>query len=184
MPYPSQVASDTIVEIAWQMITNEGVEAFSMHKLAAHFGIKAPSLYRYFKRTELLRAVNAMTTIRLLEAMAPSLDLDVPVAEKVMDLALRYREFAHANPVVYGLLYTNTIDELRPETDEAGVLPFQNLMAQLSGDEQSLSATRGMLAIMHGFVMLELAEQLRRGGDLDEAYRYTVQVFINGLMNT
>lgn len=184
MPYPTQVTSETIIDIAWQMISDEGVEAFSMHKLAAHFGIKTPSLYRYFKRTELLRAVNAMTTTHLFEAIAPALESTMPPADKIMNLALRYREFAHANPIVYGLLYTNTIDELRPETDESSVLPFQHLMAQLSGDEDSLSATRGLLAIMHGFVMLELAGQLRRGGNLDEAYRYSVAIFINGLSPT
>jgi hypothetical protein len=35
MPYPSKLDSETLVEVAWQMMEDEGVEAFSMHRLAA-----------------------------------------------------------------------------------------------------------------------------------------------------
>jgi hypothetical protein len=88
-----------------------------------------------------------------------------------------------SHPTTYGLLYTNTIDELRPDFEEGvrGVLPFQQLMSELSGEADSLKAIRGMLAIMHGFVMLELAGQLRREGSLDEAYDYTIEAYIKGL---
>lgn len=184
MPYPSKLDSETLVEVAWQMMEDDGVEAFSMHNLARHFKVKTASLYRYYKKTELLRAVNAYTETKLYQAIVPALDSDASPHEKIEQITQDYRRFALSHPTTYGLLYTNTIDELRPDFEDSvqGILPFQVLMAELSGEEQSLPALRGILAIMHGFVMLELAGQLRREGSLDDAYAYTVETFLRGVV--
>lgn len=183
MPYPSKLDSETLVEVAWQMMEDDGVEAFSMHKLAAHFKVKAASLYRYYKKTELLRAVNAYTEAKLYQAISPALQSDQSPENKIRQIAQDYRQFGLSHPTTYGLLYTNTIDELRPDFEEGvrSVLPFQQLMSEISGDDDSLKAIRGILAIMHGFVMLELSGQLRREGSLDEAYDYTIEAYITGL---
>lgn len=183
MPYPSKLDSEALVEVAWQMMDDEGVESFSMHKLAAHFNVKTASLYRYYKKTELYRAVNAYTEAKLYEAITPPLHSNNTPADTIRQITLHYRDFALAHPTTYGLMYTNTIDELRPDF-EAGVqsvIPFQRLIGQLSGEANSLAAVRGLLALMHGFVMLEISGQLRRGGDLGEAYRYTVDAYIHGI---
>lgn len=183
MPYPSKLDSKTLAEVAWQMMEDEGVESFSMHKLAAYFSVKTASLYRYYKKTELLRAVNAYTEAKLFEAITPALQADAHPIDKVRQIAFDYRQFGLSHPTTYGLMYTNTIDELRPDFEEGvqAVTPFQTLISHLSGDADSLSALRGLLAIMHGFVMLELAGQLRRGGDLDEVYQYAIEAYIKGL---
>lgn len=185
MPYPSKLSSETLIEVAWQMIEDDGVEVFSMHKLAAHFNVKTPSLYRYHKKTELFREINAYTEYKLYQAIGAALQSDQSPTDKIRQIAHDYRQFGLSHPTTYGLLYTNTIDELRPDFEEGvrGVLPFQALMAHLSGEDKSLPALRGMLAIMHGFVMLELAGQLRRDGSLDEAYDYTIEAYIKGLQS-
>lgn len=183
MPYPSKLDTDTLIETAWQMMENDGVEAFSMHKLAAHFGVKTPSLYRYCNRVGLLQQVNQMTERKLFSAISEPLALEAPPQTIAIAIMERYREFALSHPTTYGLLYTNTIEELRPEFEEGvqGVLPIQAVVAQLSGEAHSLSATRGLLAIAHGFVMLEITGILRRGGELSEAYRYTLETYIRGM---
>jgi AcrR family transcriptional regulator len=183
MPYPSKLSSETLVEVAWQMMEDEGVESFSMHKLAAHFKVKTASLYRYYKKAELLRAVNAYTEAKLYQAITPPLQTDNNPTQIIHQIAINYRDFALAHPTTYGLMYTNTIDELRPDFEDGvqEIIPFQVLISNLSGDENSLSALRGLLAIMHGFVMLEIAGQLRRGGSLAEAYQYSIEAYLRGL---
>ncbi len=183
MPYPSKLNSETLVEVAWQMMEDAGVEAFSMHKLAEHFDVKTSSLYRYYKKTELLRAVNIYTEKKLYLSVSGVLQSDADPLDKIRQIAQDYRSFGLSHPTTYGLLYTNTIDELRPDFEEGvqGILPFQALMAQISGEANSLSALRGLLAVMHGFVMLEIAGQLRRGGSLDDAYTYTIDAYLKGV---
>jgi len=182
MPYPSKLTRESIIARAWEMIDQEGVDAFSMHQLAAAFGVKTPSLYRYVKRNDLYRSVNTLTSERLLEALYPTLEGDALPFEKMRQLALSYRSFAHAHPTVYGLMYTNTVDDLRPDEDELeqGVLPLQALMAQHTDDDNSLPALRGLMALIHGYLMLEIAGQYRRGGDLDETFIQVIEAYLHG----
>jgi AcrR family transcriptional regulator len=168
---------------AREMIEAEGVDRLSMNVLAESLGVSPPSLYRYVKnKTDLLRALNEDTFAGIFRAIAPHFAAQGPAEERIMRIALAYRAFAHANPISYGLAYTNTIAELRPDeaVQEQAVLPYQPLMAEIAGEADSLAALRGLLALMHGFVMLELAQQLRRGGDLDAAYQRSVQAYLAG----
>jgi len=60
------------------------------------------------------------------------------------------------------------------------IQPLQQLIAAISGEAAALMALCGALALVHGFVMLELHQQLRRGGDLDAAYDAAINVYLAG----
>jgi AcrR family transcriptional regulator len=187
MPYPSQINAETILKVARDMIRTNGVEKLSLNKLAAAMGVKAPSLYRYYSsKAVLLRSVNEDTIIRLFSNLNSVLELPISPTDQILEAARRYRHFAHDNASVYGMLFTNTIDDLHldPDTNVRLVLPYQNLMASICGEQNALAALRGFLALMHGFVMLELAEQLRRGGDLTVAYEASVRAYLRGWQET
>jgi AcrR family transcriptional regulator len=181
VPYPSQVNVDTILSKARAMLEAEGVEALSLGKLAAALNIKAPSLYRYFdSKNALLRALNGDTAARLVAAMRDAVDTQHD--NKIVALALAYRAFALENPVIYRLAFGSASDELRPDeqTLEALALPLQSVMAQISGEEHSLTALRGVWALMHGYVSLELSKQMRRGGDLETGFVRAVEAYVRG----
>lgn len=184
MPYPAQTDRTTIVQTARTLIEQEGVDQLSLAWLASVLGIKAPSLYRHVpSKTALLQAVVTLTFQQLFEAYTMALDAggDTP-EEQLLAILRAHRAFAHANPRTYVLAFTTTVPEQR--ADEAMLarlaLPIQQLMAALSGPAQSLAALRGALALVHGFVMLELNQQLRRGGDLDAAFNAAITAYIVG----
>ena len=186
MPYPARVNYDTIVETAWDLVESEGgIDQVSLSKLATALGIKAPSLYRYVKnKAALLRAVNQVTNTRLFAAIGPVLaDCEFPdTVTRLAAAAQALRAFAHVHPVTYTLAFTTADPEVRPnpEDQEQSVLPFQGLIAEIAGEAQSLAALRGFLALIHGFVMLELHDQLRRGGDLDQAFAQSIDAYLRG----
>jgi AcrR family transcriptional regulator len=183
MPYPSKISRETIVQAAREMIEAEGLERLSINVLAEKLGVKTPSLYRYVgDKTGLLRAVNEDTIAGLFAVLGEALSSPGPAEERLLAVALAYRQYAHQHPITYGLAFTNTIPELRPDAaeQERAALPYQALMAEVSGEADSLAALRGMLALIHGFAMLELAQQYRRGGDLDAAFVQSVQAYIAG----
>ncbi len=183
MPYPSQITRERIIEVAREMIEAEGVDQLSLNRLSAALGVKTPSLYRYVKnRTALLRAVNEETVRGLFAALDPAAQTSGSTTERLMAVALAYRQYAQANPATYGLVFTNTIAELRPQNSEQeeGIMPLQYLMAELSGEATSLPALRGLWALAHGFAMLELAGQFRRGGDVDEAFIQSIAAYLQG----
>ncbi|RKP51431.1 TetR family transcriptional regulator [Cohnella endophytica] len=44
-----QISEDKILETSWELLREEGIEKFSLRRLAERLGIQAPSLYWYFK---------------------------------------------------------------------------------------------------------------------------------------
>ncbi len=182
-PFPGRINREAVIQTAIELIEAEGVEQLSVNVLAERLGVKTPSLYRYVRnKTDLLRAVNEATFSALFAVLYPALETPGHAQARVMAVAQAYRAFAHQHPVSYGLAYTNTIPELRPDESalEQAALRFQALMAELSGEANSLVALRGLLALIHGFVMLELGGQLRRGGDLSAAFSGSVEAYIRG----
>ena len=183
-PYPAQTDRQTIIETAGAIIEREGVENLSLKEIASEIGIKTPSLYRYVSsKNDLLRAVIESTFRKLFEVYKTTLaDPGKDPADQLHALFHAHRAFAHANPNTYILAYTTTDPELRTDPDELEqqAIVVQKVMAQITGETQSLPALRGALALVHGFVMLELNEQLQRGGDLTQAFDTAVSAYLRG----
>lgn len=184
MPYPSQVNRETIVAQAWQLIEAEGADNLSLSKLAEQLGIKAPSLYRHVgSKAGLLQAINLYTSQALVARLNESAVLAIGDPNtQIAAIMHSYREFALTHPHTYVLAFTNHDDTLRPDEDvlEQLALPLQQLITAVSGPEKSLAALRGAMALAHGFVMLELHGQLRRGGDLAADFSTAVHAYLNG----
>lgn len=64
-----QISEDKILETSWALLGEEGIEKFSMRRLADRLGIQAPSLYWYFKSKQDLyqRLANQVSKIILEE---------------------------------------------------------------------------------------------------------------------
>ncbi len=183
MPYPSQVDRQSIIDKAREMIEAEGIENLSLGRLATALGVKAPSLYRYMdSKTELLRAVNLVTTQGLINAIREATSAVNNPKTRLIAMAKAYRSFAHTYPVTYMLAFMNPAPEHRLDEAlaERMVLPLQDIMAELTGQDVSLLALRGFWALVHGFVILELGGQFRRGGDLSTVYTQAVEAYLAG----
>jgi AcrR family transcriptional regulator len=183
-PYPTQITREAIITAAWERVEAEGFDRLSLHKLASQLGVKAPSLYRYIQsKNELLRAINELTEARLFAVIGAALaDSNADPRTQLIALSQAYRDFAHTHPITYMLAFTTIDPAARPDptAQEQAVLPVQRIIAQISGEADSLPALRGLLALVHGFVMLELNQQLRRGGDLDEAFSKSLTAYLAG----
>ena len=184
MPYPNQISKESIINQASELIEQDGVDTLSLSKLASALGVKAPSLYRHIgNKNQLLQSVNLQTLQNLFTTMGVAIaQTPADPHKQMMALALAYRQFAHAHPQLYTLAYTHKNEGIRPDETvlTQSVLPIQAIMAKISGQQQSLSALRGALALLHGFVMLEINEQLQRGGDLDQAFTQSVGAYLHG----
>jgi AcrR family transcriptional regulator len=186
MPYPAQVSAESILEKTRELVEREGADQLSLQKLASSLGIKAPSLYRYFpSKTDLLRTHNLQTlkdlTTSISEAAADYGDPKI----RLLNLAKAWREFSQYFPRTYALAFSDN-PEIHPDPEvlEAMAIPIQRVMAEISGEEGSLTALRGLWALIHGFLLLEISGQFRRGGDLDEAFMQSVEAYLDGWMKT
>jgi AcrR family transcriptional regulator len=184
VPYPPQTNREMIVRTARALIEEVGVEQLSLARLASALNIKAPSLYRHVdSKPALLQAINALTFEELFQAYNAALrQAGAGSKARLQAIAGAHRTFAHTYPEAYMLAFTTTAPEERvdPGRLEQAALPLQNIMADLTGTKRSLTALRGALALMHGFVMLELKNQLQRGGDLGDAYEAAFKAYLAG----
>ncbi len=183
MPYPAQIDRDTLIETARQLVEQHGIEQVSLRLVAETLGIKAPSLYHHVSsKNDLLRAVNEVTQKRLFAMLYTAMHDGDGATARLLAVCHAYRAFAHQNPVTYTLVYTPQLDLHPPAAEqEKAVLPLQALMAELAGEANSLTALRGLLALLHGWVTLELAGQFRRGGDLDVAFAEAIRAYVAGI---
>jgi len=183
-PYPVQTDRETIVETARALIEQDGVESLSLGRLADELGIKAPSLYRHIvNKNALLQAVIEQTYMNLFHAYDDALEnAGSDVQKQILMLSQAHRTFAHENPNTYMLAFTAQNPELRTNPDIllARAIFLQQVIAQISGEESSLPALRGLLALVHGYVMLELNEQLQRGGDLSATFDAVIRAYMQG----
>jgi AcrR family transcriptional regulator len=184
MPYPAQIDLDTILETARGLIEESGVDALSLGRLAADLGVKAPSLYRHVANKDaLIQGVSTQLVTHLFEAIDEAVASagDAP-EDRLMAAARSYRRFAHANPRTFVLAMTDDEPASQPDPDYLVelILPLQEIVAEMVGEENSLPALRGLYAVMHGFVLAELTGQFRRGGDLDAAFDGAVSSQIRG----
>jgi len=183
MPYPSQVNREKIVDTAREFIKTESVDALTLSKLASALNVKAPSLYRHVANKEaLLQAVNLRTLQELLAALNFAADSEAAPTSKIMTIVRAYRQFAHANPQLYILAMTAKSGDGRPDEDimVQMALPMQAVVVQISGEENGLAALRGLFALVHGYVLLELNQQFQREGNLDQTFGMVVEAYLKG----
>ena len=183
-PYPVQTDRDTIIKIARKLIERDGLDGLSLGSVANMLGIKAPSLYRHIEsKGALLHAVIENTYQDLFnaydEAVAHSSDNP---EEQLISLARAQHVFAHANPNAYMLAYEVKDPQIRadPNLLLRRAVIIQKIMSKISGEEKSLVALRGLLAIGHGFIILELNGQFQRGGDLSFAFEEAIRAYLRG----
>lgn len=182
MPYPSQIDRDRIIQTARELIEAQGVDSVTLRVVADALGVKAPSLYRYVKnKNAMLLAINEVTGRELVNAMMQAADSALPLIERLMTVARAYRQYAHDHPVCYTLSMSSD-PEIQPsqEVRLQQVLPLQTLFIELTNEADSLVALRGAYAFLHGWVSLEINQQLRRGGDLNAHFEQSFRVLLSG----
>src|SRR3954471_21599849 len=101
MPTPDRTSLDAIVRAGCDILESAGTAGLTMQAVAQRVGVRAPSLYKRVRnRDDLIRLVAEATAGDLgagLRAVADGSDLGV--------LARAYREFAHAYPAGYHLIF-------------------------------------------------------------------------------
>lgn len=182
-PARARTSSDAIVAAGRALLEAGGLEAVTMQAVAQRVGVRAPSLYkRVPSRAALIAAIGRAALDDLARSISPWGE-DPDAAAGLRAVAAAYRAFAHANPRAYELLFMNLAVESRPPSasNALAAAPLLELAERLVGPERTLEAARLMTAFAHGFVSMELADQFRFGGDIDEAYRYGVDVVVEAL---
>jgi AcrR family transcriptional regulator len=154
-----------IVTVARQLLEDEGLDSFSMRRLADRLGVRAPVIYKYFASKSALVAalisVGFEEQAALFEAALTSSD------HPLIAMAGIYRAYGRDNPNLYRLMYDRDLDRplLLPGSEERAVIPA----VRAAGGDRDLA--RAAWAFAHGMTILELNNRFPADADLDAAWR-------------
>jgi AcrR family transcriptional regulator len=175
-----------IVAAGRELLEAGGLEAVTMQGIAERVGVRAPSLYKRFpNRAAVIAAIAGAALQDLNRRLAPLSKKSDP-ATGLRSVAAEFRAFAKANPRTHELLFANLPPESRPpaELNALAAAPVLELAERLVGRDRALDAARLVTAFANGFISMELSSAFRLGGNVDEAYRYGVDVLVEALAAT
>lgn len=149
---------EVIVTEAAVLADRDGLDALTLAHLAAHLGVRSPSLYKHLDGLpDLQRRLAERGMRELAAALAPGGAAASPAA-RLRALGHAYRRFAAAHPGLYAATLR------APGPDEPEVLAAaSDLTAAVLGDlaafglpaDDLVHAARSVRSALHGFVALE-----------------------------
>lgn len=149
---------EIIAKSAKEMIERDGVQQFSMRKLAEKLGVKTASLYTH------IESMDALFTKIGLDALNEQKDcLMSAIGEKNGDAAIKavaegYRQFATEHMELYQFIMQmpSGDDEILKEAASVTAEPFMKVLDDYHiSDSQKMHWQRALRGLMHGFISEE-----------------------------
>lgn len=176
---------DAVVRAAAAMANESGdARRVTLAALARRLDVQTPSLYNHVAGLEDLYYALALFALQELVREVQSASMGLIGREALAAAADAYRRFAHAHPGIYYLVIR------APEPGETELVNLAQSLLQtlllmlaslgLDGDD-ALHAVRGLRAILHGFVSLEVAEGFKLGLDRDASFHRLVDAYLDGI---
>ncbi len=148
-----------IVATARALLSDEGVEALTLGRVAQSLGIKPPSLYKHFASKRHLEAALIAEGLSEQAAALEAAEGDLRA------IAAAYRAYALEHPQLYRLMTERPLprDLLDPELELRAVGPLRRAL-------RDPERARTVWAFAHGMVALEIAGRFPRYAELDVAW--------------
>ena len=178
------LTADTVVDAAAAIADAEGINAATLTRLAGQLGVRPPSLYKHVDGMDAIHRALAVRGLREANARLQQAAIGKARDEALFALAHAYWQFARDRP---GLYAASQRAARTGENDiaAAGEALLGTVAAVLSGygvkSDDALHATRGLRAIIHGFVSLDAAGGFRMKLDLNESFDRLLGAFARDL---
>ena len=173
MPTPAKTSRETLIGIALSLVEAGGADAVTIAAVAQAAGVKGPSLYKHFADRKALLLATEIAVLNELEAMLRRETKGRTAKQRLRSMATAYRRFALDVPHRYGMIYRRDIGE-NAELAAACLFSARPLFEELEAagikPKDVLAISRTLVAFLHGFVSMEIAQAFRLGGDIDEAF--------------
>lgn len=183
MPTPAKTSQADLIEIGLALAAEGGADAVTIAAVAQAAGVKGPSLYKHFADREALLTAIEIAILYQLEAALRQVKGRTP-RQRIVAMAHAYRAFGRMAPQRYGLIYRkNVADE--PQLAEACLFSARPLFEEFEAaglpPKRLLPLSRTLVAFMHGFVSMEIAQAFRLGGSLDDAFESALETILREL---
>ncbi len=172
-----------VVQAAARLADAEGLDAVTLARLAADLGVRPPSLYSHVAGLEGLRQELAVLGAEQLGDRLTRAAVGRTGADAILAIAAAYRSFAKEHPGLYAasVRAPGPGDERLAAANQRYIDVVRAVMAPFHLDgEDLLDAMRGIRALAHGFVTLELSNGFPRALDVDQTFRHVMEMYVRG----
>jgi AcrR family transcriptional regulator len=178
------LSADAVVAAAADLADADGPDALTLAGVAAHLGVRTPSLYNHVAGLDDLRRRLALLVMTELADRLRSAAVGLAGPDAVRALLSAARDYALAHPGRYGFV-ARAPDQSDTELAQAAGQVVDVFLAGLrayglTGDE-AVHAVRALRSAVHGFVMLETGGGFGLPQDLDDSFATLVELLVAGL---
>lgn len=179
----------SLMEAALQLIREQGIEQFSLRKLAERVGVSQTALYHHFRdKQALLYALGETGIDRLTEATQPLLEEQAgPLPERMERFVHVYVRFALENPELYELMFSRTTwkqtqDHTFHKRSRQGFRAYSLFLARLQAQSvlppgiDPLRLAQVSWATMHGICHMYNDGLAFKEGDVEEISQYALKL--------
>lgn len=186
---------ESLLSTALHMVDTEGFDAITLRGITQKLGTSRSAVYRHFESKEaLMKGVIEQGYAQLDELFTPIFrDKSRSVEERFELMSRAYLQFAIEHPNLYRLLFGERyreeregICDYRDETQATGLYALIGLLLEAQeegnvekGDPMIQAAT--IWASVHGLASLLIDGHLMMSDNLEEIYRYSLEVLLKGL---
>ncbi len=127
-----------ILDSAWRLAADSGLEALSLREIAASLSMQAPSLYSYFPSKAAILDALFIDGYRALDDLLTTVDDALPARtsarQRLIEILRAWIGFCQADQARYRLLFTNAVPGWQPSPDAyaASLANYQHLCTQLA----------------------------------------------------
>lgn len=178
------LTTEAVIDRAGAIADKDGLEAVTLARLAANLGVRPPSLYKHIDGLDSIRRALAVRGVAEANRRIQQATIGKARDDALFALAHAYWQFARDRPG----LYEASLRAAKPgEKDVAAAAEtlLGTVLSVLSGygikGDAALHATRGLRAIIHGFVSLDAAGGFRLKLDLRESFDRLLAAFARDL---
>lgn len=177
----------SILDEAGRLLREKGLPAVSIRAIARELGYSPAALYEYFPGIDdILTALYFEGVDGLdgrMRSVLSSLDPHLPAIDEILELGRAYRTYAHSQPELFRLQFTENKQSPKAHCETDGSRPGYDLL--VSAIEKALAAAElieapaPVLALhcwsaVHGFVALENSSHIQ-SEDNDQLFEEILQ---------
>ncbi len=175
---------DAVLDAAGRIADADGLPAVTLAHLAADLGVRPPSLYKHVDGLDAIHRGLALRGLKEATVRCQRATMGKARDEALFAFAHAYWQFAREHPG----LYAASVRAAKPGENDivvAGEALIGIVLAVLAGygvkGDDALHATRGLRAIIHGFVSLDAMDAFRLKLDLAESFDRVLRAFAGDL---
>jgi AcrR family transcriptional regulator len=186
-PEKGRLDKATVVSKAAELLSAEGIEALSLHRVAKALGVQTPSLYNHIDGLPGLQRELTLLNARTLKERMTNAAMGKAGAGAVLAVMEAYRAYIKECPGLYLASVRVSGNQSQPDPDltaeEEKILQVALATLDAFGlqREAALHAVRGLRSLVHGFATLEVGGGFAYSLDCDASFHWLIKMFVRGL---